>query len=440
VIWLDPVAFLAVAAVAAPILIHLLAQRRAERLAFPTLRFLQPTRLAAIRRRLIDDVPLLAVRVAAIALAAAALAGPLIVTSSRRDAWSRRVVRAIVSDEAASPARAAGATRADAALHLAREFRGGSLSDGIRRAVEWLEHAPPAKRELLIVSPLTIGAISQGDIALVPADVGIAFERSRALPVERTVPFGRLVTATEVVSRTVTLAGDRTSVHDTPAEIAARDAALPIDVVSRAETKPILDAALDAVLSQRVWLIPPGPRVRAVFDGIDPGAVEPLRRPWMADAVARLTGDRDLQDAASRSTAALRDPDWTRAPWHVVALAGDGRPLVAAAAGSDALIVASGGRAADLLTPILLRALAAAIAKPPEIGDREIVPIADGQLRAWSRSAGPPPEPRTGAVDDDDRRWFWIGVLTLLLLEGWLRRTPRRAAGGSTAAEAERVA
>ena len=97
-IWVNPLALFALAAVAAPILIHILIQRRAERIPFPTLRFLQPTRLAAIRRHLLEDLPLLAVRVALLAAAAAAFAGPLLVTAARRNAWDRRSVRAVVVD------------------------------------------------------------------------------------------------------------------------------------------------------------------------------------------------------------------------------------------------------------------------------------------------------------------------------------------------------
>jgi len=44
VFWLSPVALFAMAAVAAPILIHILIHRRAQPFAFPTLRFLQPMR------------------------------------------------------------------------------------------------------------------------------------------------------------------------------------------------------------------------------------------------------------------------------------------------------------------------------------------------------------------------------------------------------------
>ena len=63
-VWLHPVILFALAAVAAPILIHILVQRRAEVVPFPTLRFLRPTALASIRRHLLDDPLLLTVRIA----------------------------------------------------------------------------------------------------------------------------------------------------------------------------------------------------------------------------------------------------------------------------------------------------------------------------------------------------------------------------------------
>ena len=63
-LWTNASALFAIAAVAVPILIHILVQRRAERFPFPTLRFLQPTRLAAIRRHVLEDAVLLLVRAA----------------------------------------------------------------------------------------------------------------------------------------------------------------------------------------------------------------------------------------------------------------------------------------------------------------------------------------------------------------------------------------
>ena len=47
----------------------------------------------------------------------------------------------------------------------------------------------------------------------------------------------------------------------------------------------------------------------------------------------------------------------------------------------------------------------------------EVVPIADGQLRAWTRPPAPVTAPRVETVERDDRRWLWVAVLVLLAVE-----------------------
>src|SRR5262249_11544966 len=176
VIWLSPAAWIGLLAVAGPIVIHILVQRKTERLAFPSLRFLQQGRLASIRRHLLEDVPLLAIRAAIVAAAVAALAGPLIVTRTQRQAWNDRVVRAIVVQ---GPDGTRG-LRAEA--FLSQPFETAAVADAIPRAVVWLENAPPARRELLIVGPLALGSVTAEDLAVVPPDIGIRFEQSGGLP------------------------------------------------------------------------------------------------------------------------------------------------------------------------------------------------------------------------------------------------------------------
>src|SRR5262249_30469488 len=186
VIWLSPAAWIGLLAMAGPIVIHILVQRKAERLAFPSLRFLQQGRLASIRRHLLEDVPLLAIRVAIVAAAVAALAGPLIVTRTQRQAWNARVVRAIVvqGDRAPQPG--------DRPF-LSQTFEAPAVSDAIPRAVAWLENAPPARRELLIVGRLALGSVSADDLAVIPPGIGIRFEQSGGLPAERGVAGGRVL-------------------------------------------------------------------------------------------------------------------------------------------------------------------------------------------------------------------------------------------------------
>ena len=443
-LWVNPAALFALAAVAAPLLIHLLIQRRAERVPFPTLRFLQPTRLAAIRRHLLDDLPLLAVRVALIAAAVAALAGPLLVTASRKQAWDRRMVRATVKDTAGAELTPPGS------------FAGSSLADGIRRAVVWLDTAPPGRREIVVASPLPIGSITEADVAAIPAGVGVRFERTGTLPTTRTVPAGRLLTPDGVRAREVTLAGERTSVRDAGA---GDPVAWPIDVVSSPADRPAADAAIAAVLSQRVWAGPPDRRARLVLvrpvdadlkvrttpevgqafsatsevvRAFSPAVIE---QPWMASAVSGIAGDRDLRDAAARVAAGLSDAAFAAPPWQTLASAADGRPLAVAAGSAVALVVATAAPATDVATPLLVRSIANAIGAVPDLQGAEVVPIADAVLQRWSRQAESPASPRIETIDEDDRRWLWIAVLCLLAIETWIRRT--RAADLSPARREE---
>ena len=430
-IWLNPAALFALAAIAAPILIHILIQRRAERLPFPTLRFLQPTRLAAIRRHLLEDLPLLAVRAALLAAAAAALAGPLLVMEARRQAWDRRVVRALVV-EAGARASVLDGTRIQGrerghespAPHQEKTFETASLADGIRRAIGWLEAAPPARREIVIASAFPIGSITAADVAVIPADVGVRFDRTGALPQTRTVPAGRLLTAGGALARDVTLDGERTSVREAAAGNAV---AWPVEVVSSPADHRLLEAAIAAVLSQRVWAGPPDHRARLVLIASTSDAAQVSRpaliaQAWMAEAVASMARDRDLGEASGRVASGFSDRAFAAPPWQTVASAADGRPLTVAAGSADAIVVTSAAPASDVVMPLLLRSIANAIGTIPDLRRAEVLPIADAVLQRWTRPAAPVTSPRIDTVDQDDRRWLWIAVLLLLALETWMRR------------------
>ena len=440
-IWLNPAALVALVAVAAPILVHILVQRRAERFPFPTLRFLKPTRLAAIRRRVLEDVPLLAVRVAILVAAVIALAGPLIVTAARRQAWERRLVRAVVSEGARAFSSSAREPRERATEDPPRFQREGGqasgasdLSDAIRRAVAWLDNAPPARRELVIASPLAIGSVTAADIAGIPADIGVRFERSTTtLPQTRTVPFGRLLTANGPVDREVMLSGSQTSVSASAAAV-ERDS-WPIEIVAPPEDRADVDAAKAAVLTERVWAPPAERRANLVVLARDGAAPQPaqVRTPWIADAIARIAGDADLRNAAARLPGGMTGASVARQPWQTIAAAADGRPVAVAAAAGDRLLVASSAPARDLVTPLLMRSIANALAPAPDVRSAEVVPIADAVLAAWSRPSSLPAAPRIGTLDEDDRRWLWAAVLLLLAVETLMRRARRRPASDERA-------
>jgi hypothetical protein len=319
----------------------------------------------------------------------------------------------------------------------------------VSRALLWLDTAPPARREIVVASAFPIGSIAPADIAAIPAGIGVRLERVHALPQSRTVPDGRLLTPAGVRDRDVTFDGDRTSVRE-----AATGALLawPIDVEAPGAEQPMVNAAVAAVLSQRVWAAPPGRRARVVLGGAarasdaaqesgqsqgsnvarDSGvaqgfspalaAAAPIQQPWMATAIARIAADRDLQAAGARVEAGFEDARFRSAPWQTLVAAADGRPLAAAAGSGDRLLVASAAPASDIATPVLLRAIANGLATEPDLRAAEVVPIPDATLRQWSRPASPPGAPRIGTLDEDDRRWIWLAVLCLMGMELWIRR------------------
>jgi hypothetical protein len=447
-IWLHPLALFALASAAAPILIHILVQRRAERFPFPTLRFVTPTRLAAIRRHMLEDAALLAVRIAILAAAVAAVAGPLLLTAARRSAWDRRIVRAVVvSDDVDRTLATEAVTRETSGVFRAQRIDAATLTDGVRRASAWLAVAPPARRELVVISPLAIGSMTAADAAAIPPNIGVRFERSGTLPPSRTIDGATLLAEgngqTRAVTERVTFNGPQTSVVDAGE---GRPASWPIDIRAPRDARRVLDAAVTAVLSQRVREPAVTHAVRLVVlpSGVsapstDVADAAAIRTPWMADAIARIARDDDLQAAASRVSAGLTDAHFAGAPWSPLAAAIDGRPLIVAAASRSQLVIVSGAAAADVVTPILLRAIANATAAPPDLHRAEIVPIADAQFRDWSRPAPPVGTPSLNTIDEDDCRWLWLTALALLAVETWMRRV-RATTTREHAPEVARVA
>src|SRR5215207_6074306 len=101
-IWLNPWAWLGVITVAIPIVLHLLAQRKARVQKFPTLKFLDATPLVQARRSRLSNLPLLLVRTGILVAAAAALAQPIILTPDRTREIEATLHRAIIVDTSAS--------------------------------------------------------------------------------------------------------------------------------------------------------------------------------------------------------------------------------------------------------------------------------------------------------------------------------------------------
>ena len=256
-IWRNPVAWFGLATLLIPIAIHLLVRHRAEPRPFPSLRFIQPTRLASVRRKMISDWPLLVIRLAILAAAVAALADPLWQSAARRAEWNTRQARAIVIDTTPSvegAADATGSAKKGAAASLAqREAEGAfnaeiiaakQLADGIRRATDWLRTAPPARRELVIISDFQLGAFEAGMLRDVPPHVGIRLVRTPGhLSRARSTASHARIARPRTPRRGFALRNPRVTLNANETAVTWLDAASPSLSPSAIEIDDTIDAA-----------------------------------------------------------------------------------------------------------------------------------------------------------------------------------------------------
>ena len=265
--WIAPAALLGMALIALPIAIHLLVRQHARTLAYPSLRFLRETQLAAFRRRTIQDAALLLCRVAIIALAAVALAGPVVQLASRSAGYASRLSRAIVP--IGDPVDASTPENVFASATFARARLGDALTDAVR----WLDAQAPSGREVVIRGTLRRGSITDADLAAVPQAIGIRFE---ALPGtssnDVTWPVltrrdGSLVR----LDRTLHLDADTTRVADGAITPVADNL---IAIVARPGDLPLAQAALRAALDAGVAWADFDRRVIIAWDGADASAVD----------------------------------------------------------------------------------------------------------------------------------------------------------------------
>lgn len=358
--WIAPAALLGIALIALPIAVHLLVRQHARTLAFPSLRFLRETQLAALRRRTIQDALLLLCRVAIVTTAATALAGPVLQTAARTAGYAGRTSRAIVPLDGADDERVRRI--ADGAFASA-SFRRAELADALADALRWLDRQPPSSREIVIAGALRRGSVSDADLSAIPAAIGVRFEavggnaatevtwpvlarrNGSLVRIDRAVHFE--AGATRVTEGTVT---------DIPDDL--------ITIVARSQDLTLAQAALRAALEGGV--------------------------PW-PDVTRRSV----IVWAGADEAAILRD----HPPPQVIRMTVPAPPSAAADAVRSALNRVS-----------------------PDPARFEPVMLTAEQLSAWSRRPGPPAA-NAPLSDEGDRRWVWGVVLLLLAIETWLRRS-----------------
>ena len=359
--WINVIALAGLGLVAIPLAIHLFVRQQVRTVAYPSLRFLRQTQLAAFRRRRIQDAALLACRMAIIAMAAIALAGPVLQSTARTAAYASRTSRAIVVVGSA-PDELRSSLEAD--TFASATFSRTTTADALGDAVRWLDGRPPSSREIVIAGELRQGSIEAIDLAAIPSAIGIRLVQAATPgPAEIDWPVLSLRDGALIrINRRVRLEAGRTIVTDAPGVAAPN---VRVSIAAAEADQALADAALRVALEAGVpW---------TDFE-------RPVLVVWTGADEARVT-------AAAGSAQLVRML----------------RPSVTAAAADEtaAALMRAAGRPPAAIEPVL---------------------IAPERLQEWSRKPGPPAL-NAPPADEGDRRWFWGLAIVLLGLEQWLRRS-----------------
>jgi hypothetical protein len=420
---LRPAALAGLLAIAGPILLHLLRRQRADRVSFPSLRFLRASRTSAVRLRLPSDGWLLALRVAIIAAAVLALSQPLFVPAGRRHAWNGRLARAIVIDTS----RGMGAWRLQAIEAADAEERGvfhsvriedSTISNGLLRASAALAAAPAARREIVVISDFSRDALTASSVAAVPMPFGL-----------RMVPVGRPRASTEFTGATLFGArgvrGATQVIRLTPeGTLLSLRSSSGSDQGLRIVAAPRDAQAVDALLRSVARAGAPAPSAGEPIVVVFPGAEAPARTAavgsgWMLRTVLRMIDDAELARAVAESNGAGTA---TLAGATPVVRNRSGEPVVIAAATGGQLVLGVAVPPSTFGAAAVVRSVLNARAGPSRWPEHEIAPMSPERLASWSRPPGEVHQPTQIQMAPGDARWLWLSALVLLGIEGLVRR------------------
>ncbi|HEX6162665.1 MAG TPA: BatA domain-containing protein [Vicinamibacterales bacterium] len=291
IFWTAPAALIGLALLALPIAVHLLARQRIRTLPYPSLRFLRQTQLASFRRRSIQDAALLLCRVAIVAAAALALAGPVFQTAARQAAYAERISRAIVVTRYGGIDREIVERAADGAF-VSRIITRLTMADAFAEAERWFDQQPPSAREIVIIGALRRGDLNEADISAISRDIGLRFLPSIVeTPSTITMPIlARRGDALVAIDRQVRADVDATHVSDGPATAISPDL---VRVVASPRDTPLAEAAFGAALDAGVPWANFNQRILIAWDGAGTGALPPNTRVIRMEAPARPSAAAD---------------------------------------------------------------------------------------------------------------------------------------------------
>ena len=286
----------------------------------------------------------------------------------------------------------------------------------------------------MILSDFQVGTLHDGQVAAVPTNIGLRFER---------------VVSTERVAVAPPAAVDsmRADSSGTYASWRMQGAdSLPMPVLLGSTDELVRlerDSAAVGLLFGRP--LQSTGRMAVVFPGYPARAdllreSAPLDSRWQGDLLLSLRRDDAFGEIIQSTTA----PGACELSATVVARNGAGVPVVSmdrARTGSPHEIrVFMCVEAGSVAATALLAALARGLDSVPPLTELEPLPLPDQLLQQWQREPVAS-SPRGSDETSPDGRWLWLAALVLLGMEEWLRRrAPRRQARSEPEVARARVA
>ena len=432
--WTNPAALWALVIAGAPLIIHLLRRHRADRILFPSLRFVQPAESSAVRLRRPSDPLLLLLRVSTLGLAVCAIAGPILLTQSRLARWNAITARAIVVDSSASmavpdadgavPARLADeAAQAEArSAEYSVRIDAASVGHGLQQAIAWLSSAPPARREVVVITDAQPGTVDDASARRVPGAIGIRIVAVGRTHTSRTIDGPALIAGSGRARRQITTVTPQSTAVRLEGDVALRGFRIVGAPGADGPTARLLDIAARAGT-----IAPDSDQPIAVrFDATSGGTVRvsPLKPGWMLATILELMVEPSVRAIAASDGAALAD-EFARAPWTTV-IERDGKSVVSAAAQAGELLLQVGAEPDSLFAAAVVRAVLNARASPERYAEQEIARIGPATLTALQRRAAPVDHDAWRQARTTDARWCWMLALVTLVAEQWLRAGARQ--------------
>lgn len=428
----NPWAWLGAVVLALPVLVHLFTRRQARVEPFPSLRFIEATRLLPTRSTRLTDLPLLLLRLLLLLLAVAALSRPVrsggdaatsaapamvfVLDTGRTDFDSIQSARLIATADRLDSTRRAPVLRLF--THAPREALDG--------AVAWIE-SQGGYGHITIVSDFRRGALDSIDLASIPAHIGLSLQVLEPAPGnDDAATRGREASPVQLRWMTDAAANEARE----PGISGAGD----VDAIRRAVTNlggvALVDesraAASTANLRRYVVVVQStADSAAALVNG-----AHPLTTSWMGDLVVTLSRDTTLASAAARVMApevSGVQPDTAFVP---VLQHRQGDPLVYAAQRESLLVLVSRIPATHLASAALLLGVSRALV-PPALSQPTANASSAPWWPAWERTAERDTARRTAGEGADAESWartLWLLVLLGLAAEYFVRR---RVAGAA---------